>query len=72
MSQREMFQPDTCMTQEDNNIAINVMDWSSFYIEDSHECAIMRDCVRLSNRGFAPKQILIIMEKTENRPFNVV
>jgi len=67
-----MFQPDICMTQEDNNIAINVMDWSSFYIEDSYECAIMRDCVRLSNRGFVPKQILIIMEKTENRPFNVV
>jgi hypothetical protein len=67
-----MFQPDIYMTSEDNNIAINVMDWSSFYIDDSYECAIMRDCVRLSDRGFKPKQILIIMEKTENRPFNVV
>ena len=72
MSQMEMFKPEIYMTPEDHDIALEVLDWSSFYIDDSHECGIMRDCVRLSNRGFIPEEVVTIMEKTENRPFNVV
>ena len=72
MSQKEMFKPEIYMTPEDHDIALEVLDWSSFYIDDSHECGIMRDCVRLSNRGFIPEEINIILDKTENRPFSVV
>ena len=72
MSQVEMFMPELYMTPEDHDIAIEVMDWSSFYIDDSTECAIMRDCVGLSNRGFIPEEINVILDKTDNRPFDVV
>ena len=72
MSQKEMFKPEIYMTPEDHDIALEVLDWSSFYIDDSRECAIMRDCVRLSNRGFIPEEINIILDKTDNRPFDVV
>ena len=70
--QKEMFKPEIYMTPEDHDIALEVLDWSSFYIDDSHECGIMRDCVRLSNRGFIPEEINIILDKTNNRPFDVV
>jgi len=72
MSQIEMFKPELYMTPEDHDIAVEVLDWSSFYIDDSNECGIMRDCVRLSNRGFIPEEINIILDKTNNRPFDVV
>ena len=72
MSQVEMVKPELYMTPEDHDIAIEVMDWSSFYIDDSNECVIMRDCVRLSNRGFIPEEINIILDMTDNRPFSVV
>lgn len=72
MSQKEMFKPEIYMTPEDHDIALEVLDWSSFYIDDSNECGIMRDCVRLSNRGFIPEEINIILDKTNNRPFDVV
>jgi len=72
MSQMEMFKPEIYMTPEDHDIAVEVLDWSSFYIDDSRECGIMRDCVRLSNRGFIPEEINIILDKTDNRPFSVV
>jgi len=72
MSQIEMFKPELYMTPEDHDIAVEVLDWSSFYMDDSNECAIMRDCVRLSNRGFIPEEINIILDKTNNRPFDVV
>ena len=72
MSQIEMFKPELYMTPEDHDIAVEVLDWSSFYIDDSNECGIMRDCVRLSNRGFIPVEINIILDKTNNRPFDVV
>ena len=70
--QKEMFKPEIYMTPEDHEIALEVLDWSSFYIDDSNECGIMRDCVRLSNRGFIPEEINIILDKTNNRPFDVV
>ena len=70
--QTEMFKPEMYMTPEDHDIAVEVLDWSSFYMDDSKECVIMRDCVRLSNRGFIPEDVVTIMEKTENRPFSVV
>ena len=72
MSQKEMFKPEIYMTPEDHDIALEVLDWSSFYIDDSRECGIMRDWVRLSNRGFIPEEINIILDKTDNRPFSVV
>jgi len=72
MSQIEMFKPELYMTPEDHDIAVEVLDWSSFYMDDSNECGIMRDCVRLSNRGFIPEEINIILDKTNNRPFDVV
>ena len=72
MSQKEMFKPEIYMTPEDHDIALEVLDWSIFYIDDSRECGIMRDCVRLSNRGFIPEEINIILDKTNNRPFDVV
>ena len=72
MSQKEMFKPEVYMTPEDHDIALEVLDWSSFYIDDSRECGIMRDCVRLSNRGFIPEEINIILDKTDNRPFDAV
>ena len=72
IGQTEMFKPEIYMTPEDHDIAVEVLDWSSFYMDDSNECVIMRDCVRLSNRGFIPEDVVTIMEKTENRPFSVV
>ena len=72
MSQIEMFKPELYMTPEDHDIAVEVLDWSSFYMDDSNECGIMRDCVRLSNIGFIPEEINIILDKTNNRPFDVV
>ena len=72
MSQIEMFKPELYMTPEDHDIAVEVLDWASFYFDDSNECGIMRDCVRLSNRGFIPEEINIILDKTNNRPFDVV
>ena len=72
MSQVEMFKPELYMTPEDHDIAIEVMDWSSFYIDDSNECVIMRDCVRLSNRGFIPEEINIILDKTDNNYYKQV
>ena len=72
MSQKEMFKPEIYMTPEDHDIALEVLDWSSFYIDDSRECGIMRDCVRLSNRGFIPEEINIILDKTDNRHYSVV
>ena len=72
MSQIEMFKPELYMTPEDHDIAVEGLDWSSFYMDDSNECGIMRDCVRLSNRGFIPEEINIILDKTNNRPFDVV
>jgi|TARA_R100000750_G_C2315001_1_gene84013 hypothetical protein len=72
MSQREMFQPEIYMTDEDTEIAIEVLDESGFFIDDSTDTVVMRDCVRLSERGFYPGQITSILESTNHRPFSVV
>ena len=72
IGQREMFERDVYFTPEDAEIAMEVLDYAGFWIEDDIDCVIMRDCTRLSNRGFNPLEINTILENTEHRPFNVV
>jgi len=70
--QKEMFEREIDFTSEDTAIALEVLDYSGFWIEDDIDCVIMRDCNRLSDRGFNPLEINTILENTEYRPFNVV
>jgi hypothetical protein len=70
MGQTEMFdRTSVWMTPEDADIAMEVLDYSGFWIEDDVDCGIMIDCRRLSERGFNSVEINTIMEKTDNRPF---
>ena len=72
IGQTEMFERDVFFTPEDSDIAMEVLDYDGFWIEDDVDCVIMRDCTRLSDRGFNPLEINTILENTEHRPFNVV
>jgi len=72
IGQKEMFEREVYFTPEDHDIAIEVLDYAGFWIEDDRDCAIMRDCVRLSDRGFSTLEVNTILENTDYRPFNVV
>ena len=68
--QTEMFERSSVwMTPEDAEIAMEVLDYSGFWIEDDIDCGIMYDWRRLSERGFSPLEINTIMEGTGYRPF---
>ena len=64
-----MFNSEVDLTEEDCDILINLLDESSFSMDDGKDTTIMTDMTRLRMRGFDLIQACGIMESTGNNPF---
>jgi hypothetical protein len=67
--QANLFNNHVDLTEEDYNILIDLLDESSFSVDDGKDTTIMSDMTRLRMRGFDMIQCYDIMESTDNNPF---
>jgi hypothetical protein len=70
--QANLFNNHVDLTEEDYNILIDLLDESSFSVDDGKDTTIMSDMTRLRMRGFDLTQCCDIMKSTDNNPFGYV
>ncbi len=69
--QTKIFDDKLDVTDEDRNILLFLLDYSSCSVDDGRDDSIMNNITRLRMRGFNLLQCREIMENTDNNPFSL-